>query len=40
MDIDIPGTIARWEPWRKRALLTATIILGGFSIWFIWFLAR
>jgi hypothetical protein len=38
-DIDVPGTIRRWEPWRKHAILVASIILLvygiGFFIWFI-----
>lgn len=40
MDIDIPGTIARWEPWRKRTLLAALIFLLPYAGWYIWFLAR
>ena len=29
--IDIPGTIRRWQRWRKTALLIAVTILLGYS---------
>ena len=36
-DIDVPGTIHRWEPWRKKALTAAGIILLAFGFWmFVW----
>ena len=40
MDIDIPGTIRRWQRWRKTALLIAVTILLAYSAWYVWFLAR
>ena len=38
--IDILGTIRRWERWRKTALLTAALILGAYSGWYVWLLAH
>ena len=38
--IDVPGTIRRWERWRKTALSIAVIILLGYSGAYVWFLAR
>src|SRR5260221_1176547 len=37
--IDIPGTIRRWQRWRKIALLIAVLILLAYSAWYVWFLA-
>ena len=37
-DIDIMGTIRSWEPWRKKALTIAAIMLLAWGIgFFIWF---
>jgi hypothetical protein len=37
-DISIRQTIRRWEPWRKKALIGASIILPALGIWlYIWF---
>jgi hypothetical protein len=38
--IDILGTIRALPPWHKRALLVAAIILGAYSGWYVWLLAR
>ncbi len=38
--IDIPGTIRRWQRWRKIALLIAVTILLAYSGAYVWFLAR
>ncbi len=38
--IDIPGTIRRWQRWRKTALLIAVTILLAYSGWYVWLFAR